>query len=92
MITFEEHGSQVVLTYESDGFISTAWVDAKLKANDHVTLSRVFTVQKADLLSSEGDEDFGEDVRRFVIGIVNGDYRTMNCPARSCRRRSTSST
>ena len=77
MITFEEHGPQVVLTYESDGFGSTDWVDEKLKADDHVTLSRAFTVQKADLLSSEGDEDFDEEVRRFVIGMVNGDYRTI---------------
>jgi len=78
MITFTEHGSRLVLTYlSSDGFGSADWVDEKLKVHDLVTLSRAFSVQKADLLGSHSNEDFDEGVRRFVIGSVNGDYRTI---------------
>jgi len=77
MITFEAHENQVVLTYESDGFGSTDWIDEKLRANNHVTLSRSFTVQKADLLSSEGDEEIAQDVRRFSIGVVDDDYQII---------------
>jgi hypothetical protein len=75
MITFEDHGSQVVLIYGPDAFGSTAWVEEKLKSEGHVTLSRVFTVQATDLMSP--DEDHDEDTRRLVIGSVGDEYRTI---------------
>jgi len=73
MITFEDHESQVVLVYEPDAFGPT-WVDDKLRSEGHVTFSRVFTVQKADLNTEDADD---EDVRRFAIGSVGGEYRTI---------------
>ncbi|WP_353712306.1 Shedu immune nuclease family protein [Arthrobacter sp. K5] len=83
MITFEDHGSKVVLVYTPSSFRPVTWVDNKLGSEGHATLSQVFTVQKTDLLSQdaddEDDEDDGdnEDVRRFVIGSLDGQYRTI---------------
>ncbi len=84
IITFEERGSQVILVYGRDAFGSSSWVDDKLASYGHVTISRVFTVQKADLLNVASDEedpdeeDFDEeDIRRFAIGSVEGEYRRV---------------
>jgi hypothetical protein len=77
MIDFEDRGSSVVLIYSADRLGSTTWVDEKLDSEEEVTLSRAFTVRKVDLLSHESDDDLDEDVRRFVIGTVAGDYRTI---------------
>lgn len=77
MIAFEDRGSSVVLIYSADRLGSTTWVDEKLESEGEVTLSRAFTVRKVDLLSPESDDDFDDDVRRFVIGTVEGDYRTI---------------
>ncbi len=74
MITFEDRGTQVVLTYESDQGL-VAWVDDKLRAEGEVTLSRTFTVRAMDLLPFDEDED--EDVRAFVVGAVEGEYRII---------------
>jgi Shedu protein SduA, C-terminal len=74
VITLEDRGSQVVLTYIPDSQ-SITWVDEELKSEGHVTLSRVFTVQRADLLAHDSDED--DDVRQFVIGSIGGQYRTI---------------
>jgi hypothetical protein len=74
MITFEDHGSKVVLVYDSGSYRPVTWVDDKLDSEDHATLSQVFTVQKSDLLSQAADD---EDVRRFVIGSLDGQYRTI---------------
>lgn len=74
MITFEDHGSQVVLTYGPDGFNSIDWLDRKLETEGSVKLSRVFTVQSTNLLKLD---DYGEDARSFVIGDVGGEYRTI---------------
>ncbi|MBE4717284.1 Shedu immune nuclease family protein [Pseudarthrobacter sp. AB1] len=75
MITFEDHGSKVALVYIPGLYRPAKWVDDKLNSEDHATLSQVFTVQKADLLSQDTDDD--EDVRRFVIGSLDGQYRTI---------------
>lgn len=80
MITFEDHGSKVVLVYTPSSFRPVTWVDNKLGSEGHATLSQVFTVQKTDLLSQDADdEDDGdnEDVRRFMIGSLDGQYRTI---------------
>lgn len=74
MIALEDHGSQVVLVYAPDSFGPT-WLDRKLEYEGHATLSHAFTVQKADLLNRGSDDD--DDVRRFVIGGVDGEYRTL---------------
>lgn len=77
MITFEQEGSQVVLAYVS-GFGSADWVNQKLKTDGCVTLSRAFTVRERDLLSGdEGDDDLDGELRRFVIGSVDGNYRVI---------------
>lgn len=69
MITLEDRGAQVVLSYESDqGPVD--WVDEKLRADGKATLARTFTVRSTDLLPVDGD---GES-RSFVIGEVDGDY------------------
>ena len=83
MITFEDHGSKVVLVYVPSPFRSVKWLDDKLDSEGHAALSQVFTVQKTDLLSQdadhEDDEDRegNEDIRRFVIGSLDGQYRTI---------------
>jgi hypothetical protein len=77
MITFEDHGSEVVLVYSADRFGSVAWVDERLKSEGEVTLSRVFTVRRADLLSGEDDDQNDDDVRRFVVGTIKGEYRRI---------------
>ncbi|MDQ0030891.1 Shedu immune nuclease family protein [Arthrobacter bambusae] len=75
MITFEDHGSKVALVYDPGSFRSATWVDHKLDSEGRATLSQVFTVQKTDLLSREDTDE--EDVRRFVIGSLDGQYRTI---------------
>lgn len=74
MISFEDRGTQVVLTYESD-WGPVTWVDNKLRAEGEATLSRTFTVRSADLLPAEEDDD-GE-ARAFVIGSVDDEYRSL---------------
>lgn len=76
MIAFEDQGSRVVLVYSPDR-LGSSWVDEKLDSEGEATLSRAFTVRKVDLLSRGSDDDFNEEVRRFVIGAVEGDYRTI---------------
>lgn len=79
MISFEDHGSKVVLVYFPT-YGSVKWLDDKLDSGGHATLSQVFTVQKTDLLSydADGEDDEGnEDARRFVIGSHDGEYRTI---------------
>lgn len=82
MITFEDHGSKVVLVYTPSSFRPATWVDDKLESEDHATLSKVFNVQKTDLLSPDTDE---EDVRRFVIGSLDGQYRTIRADVLSLK-------
>lgn len=71
MIKFEDRGTQVVLTYESD-WGPVTWVDDKLRAEGEATLSRTFTVRPVDLLPAEDDEG---DARAFVIGSIDDEYR-----------------
>ena len=74
MIAFEDRGTQVVLTYESDqGIVS--WIDEKLRTEGEASLSRTFTVRPADRLLF-GDDD-NEDARVFVIGDVEAEYRII---------------
>lgn len=74
MIAFEDRGTQVVLTYESDqGIVS--WIDEKLRTEGEASLSRTFTVRPADRLLF-GDDD-NEDARAFVIGEVKAEYRII---------------
>lgn len=74
MISFEDRGAQIVLTYESE-WGSVTWVDDKLRAEGEATLSRTFTVRPPDLLPAEGDDD--GDARAFVIGSVDAEYRNI---------------
>lgn len=74
MISFEDRGGQVVLTYRSD-WRPVSWVDDKLSVEGEATLSRTFTVRSADLLPVEEDDD--GDARAFVIGSVDDEYRTI---------------
>jgi len=76
VIRFEDRGSQIVLVYSPDGFGSVAWVDEGLRSQGEVTLSRAFTVRRADLLSGDDDDD-DDDVRRFLVGTIEGEYRTI---------------
>ena len=79
MISFEEHGTELVLAYSSEWGAPVEWVDNKLESAGDVTFSRVFTVRQADLLELDTDavvDDYA-DVRRFVIGRVEGDYRVI---------------
>jgi hypothetical protein len=80
MISFEDRGSQVVLVYapEQSG---PSWLDRKLGSEGEATLSRAFTVRRDNLLEGKHQDEFGliddDDVRRFVIGTVDGDYRAI---------------
>jgi hypothetical protein len=83
MISFEIVESQLVLSYQAE-FGRTRWVDAKLKKDGLVTLSRVFTVQKADVLNGAGgldededDDDLEGEVWQFAIGTIEGDYQVI---------------
>lgn len=79
MISFEEREGQLVLVYSPEQ-AGPSWVDDKLGSEGEVTLSRTFTVQRTDLLRKESDEDLGyfdEDLRQFVIGKVEEDYRRI---------------
>ena len=79
MIAFEDSGGRVVLVYSPEQ-AGPSWLDRKLDSEGDVTLSRTFTVRKEDLLgrASQDDlDDFDEDFRRFVIGTVEDEYRTI---------------
>ncbi|CEG97298.1 Shedu immune nuclease family protein [Propionibacterium freudenreichii] len=75
MINFEDRGTQVVLSYESERGPVT-WVDDKLRTSGEVTLSHTFTMRSADLLSV-GEDDEKEDIRAFIVGSVGGEYRSI---------------
>jgi hypothetical protein len=80
VIKFEDHESHVVLVYSQDAFGPTSWVGDKLRSDGCVTLLRVFTLQKADLLSDDPDDyeaDDDETAYRFAIGSIDGEYRTI---------------
>jgi hypothetical protein len=79
MIAFDDSGGQVVLVYSPEQS-GPSWLDKKLESEGDVTLSRTFTVRKDDLLgraSHDGLDSLDEDVRRFVIGTVDDEYRTI---------------
>lgn len=79
MISFENREGQLVLAYSPEQ-AGPSWVDDKLDSEGEVTLSRTFTVQKTDLLSQVNDDDldyFDEDLRQFVIGTVEEEYRRI---------------
>lgn len=75
MINFEDRGTQVVLSYESE-WGPVTWVDDKLRTSGEVTLSHTFTMRSADLLSV-GEDDEKEDIRAFIVGSVGGEYRSI---------------
>lgn len=79
MIAFDDSRGQVVLVYSPERS-GPSWLDNKLESDGDVTLSRTFTVRKEDLLGRASQDDldyFDEDVRRFVIGTVEDEYRTI---------------
>lgn len=79
MIDIEDSGGLVVLVYSPEQS-GPAWLDGKLDSEGDVTLSHTFTVRREDLLGreSQGDlDDVDEDSRRFVIGTVDDEYRTI---------------
>lgn len=75
MINFEDRGTQVVLSYESE-WGPVTWVDDKLRTSGEVTLSHTFTMRSADLLSVVEDDE-KEDIRAFIVGSVGGEYRSI---------------
>lgn len=82
MIDFEVRDSQVILVYEIADSGPALWIDQKLQGNGTATLSRVFTVQEADLIPGEttdtsDDDSDAEGVRRFVVGELDGEYRRI---------------
>lgn len=74
MIAIEDRGTQVVLIYESDRGPVT-WIDDKMRAEGEATLSRTFTVRPVDRIPF--DDDDRDDVRVFVIGEVEDEYRII---------------
>lgn len=79
MISFEDHGSEVVLVYQPEQS-GPGWLDDKLDSEGEATLSRTFTVQKKDLVATDPHDEFGfidDDVRRFGIGTISDGYRTI---------------
>lgn len=79
MISFEDHGSQVVLVYQPERS-GPAWLDDKLESEGEATLSHTFTVRKTDLIAPHPDDEFGfveEDVRRFEVGTISDGYRMI---------------
>lgn len=79
MISFEDHGSEVVLVYQAEQS-GPGWLDNKLASEGKATLSRTFTVQKEDLVATDPHHEFGfidDDVRRFEIGTIRDGYRTI---------------
>ncbi len=77
MITFDRHKTQIVLVYSSERFDSAAWIDEKLRSDGMATLSRTFTVRQADAVDPDDRDEDSESVRRFVIGNIDGEYRTI---------------
>ena len=80
MIAFEEGGGRVVLVYSPEQS-GPSWLDDKLASEGGVTLARTFTVRKEDLLGREEEDEldyFDEDVRRFLIGTLEGEYRRFH--------------
>jgi hypothetical protein len=79
MISFEDHGSVVVLVYHPEQS-GPGWLDERLDSEGEATLSRTFTVQKKDLVASKPQDEFGfidDDVRRFGIGTISEGYRRI---------------
>lgn len=80
MIRFEDRDPLLILVYAPDDLRSPEWVDEKLAQDGHTTISRVLTVQKADLLDRTAkldDEDSDGAIREFVIGRLEGKYRIV---------------
>jgi hypothetical protein len=77
VISFEESGGRVVLVYSAEQS-DPSWVDRRLESEGYATIARTFTVESRDLLAEEGElGDFDENTRRFLIGTVAGEYRTI---------------
>ena len=76
MIRFVINKRRVVLKYEPES-TGASWVLDKLKTHHEVTLSRVFTFTKSDLISGPAeteDEEDGEPVYRFRFATRRGGY------------------
>jgi len=76
MISFEDRDSNLILAYAPERQ-HVSWVDEKLSDERTVTLNRVFTVAKTDLIESETVEDSDDEVRDFIIGSVDENYHRI---------------
>ncbi|GAA2073729.1 Shedu immune nuclease family protein [Microbacterium hatanonis] len=78
MIAFEDRGNQVVLAYTPERS-SVDWLDEKLAADGSYRLAWSFTLRRKDLFpAQEVDDEWDEpEVRRFVVGYLDGEYRRI---------------
>lgn len=74
MIKFVVDGDRLILEYSSE-FQSNHWIWEELKSNGKVTVSRVFTLKRGDLIKEPAkDEDVEEFQFRFRFAKRDGAY------------------
>lgn len=74
MIKFATEQKRLILEYTPENR-SGGWIWNELKNNGEVTISRVFTLERKDLLEEPNDNDGNDEfVYRFSFATRNGDY------------------
>lgn len=75
MIEIRKEKNQLWLIYKPDRFTDVRWVDNELRTAGQVSLRRTFLFKPEDLVSGALSNEWSDDdVRVFVLGIVDGDY------------------
>jgi len=77
MIDFEEDRDGLILKYSTE-FGSSDWIWKDLKTHGEVTISRVFTLERGDLVEEPGeDQDIVEFEYQFHFAKRDGDYHRI---------------
>lgn len=75
MIRFEADQAGLILRYSPDMYTRGGWIWEELRDEGEVTLSKVFTLERGDLLAQPGaDENFDTFEYRFRFATRDGAY------------------
>jgi hypothetical protein len=78
MIKFIKGDDQLLLFYQPSGNFDQDFVGQKLKDDGEVTIRKVFTFERADLVEPTEPNEFDEGEHSFVFGVAEGNYYRIN--------------
>ena len=78
MIKFIKNADQLLLFYQPSGNFDQGIVGQRLKDDGEVTIRKVFTFERSDLVVPTEPNEFDDGEHTFVFGVAEGDYYRIN--------------